>query len=150
MFCCCVRRSSCASWRIMRLLAAGSRFASKALSQSSTFCSSATFHRPHFFRFIRFRYRFNTRHTAVSADQHTLRQLQVKADITDIVAQNIQSRILLPRTTTRISTGNRQSVNSFHACTSCANCQSASRKCGTKLPGPSLLATARSPACFIQ
>ena len=89
IFCCCVRRSSCASWRIMRLLAAGSRFASKALSQSSTFCSSATFHRPHFFRFIGFRYSFNTRHTAVSADQHTLRQLQVKADITDIVAQNI-------------------------------------------------------------
>lgn len=89
IFCCCVRRSSCASWRIMLLLAAGSRFASKALNQSSTFCSSATFHRPHFFRFIRFRYRFNARHTAVSADQHTLRQLQVKTDITDIVAQNI-------------------------------------------------------------
>lgn len=89
IFCCCVRRTCCASCRIIRLRAAGSRFASSAASHSSTLCRLSTLHRPHFLGFVRLRHRFNTRHTAVSTDQHTLRQLQVKADITDIVAQNI-------------------------------------------------------------
>ena len=89
MFCCCDRRSSCASCRIIRLQAAGSRFASRAASQSSTLCRSSTFHRPHFVGYVGFRHRFYARYGAVCADNHALRELQIEAEITQIVAQDI-------------------------------------------------------------
>jgi hypothetical protein len=57
--------------------------ASSASNQASTSCSSATAHHPHF---VQFRQRFDAGHVTVSTNDHALSQLQVQADIADIIA----------------------------------------------------------------
>ena len=64
----------------MRLRATGSSPTSSASNHASTSCSSATTHRPHFVRFVRFLHRFDAGNVTVSTDDHALCQLQVQAD----------------------------------------------------------------------